>query len=75
MAPAITSFAAVVRFWVLAEARTLRQFQSESPRIRTTAAAFAATGPSGTNSAAYSTKATATAAMEAVWITANRLQP
>ena len=75
MAPAITNLAMVVRFWVSAEARTFRQFQSESPRMRTTTTALAATGLSGTNSAPYSTKTTATAAIEAVWMTAKRLQP
>ena len=75
IAPAITSLAMVVRFWVLAEARMLRQFQSERPRMSTTTAAFAATGLSSTNSAPYSTKTTATAAIEAIWMTANRLQP
>ena len=75
IAPTITSLAMVVRFWVLAEARMLRQFQSESPRMRITTVALEATGPSGTNSAPYSTKTTATAAIEAVWMTAKRLQP
>ena len=75
MAPAITSLAMVVRFWVSAEARTLRQFQSESPRMRITTAAREPAGPSGTNWAPYSTKTTATAAIEAVWMTAKRLQP
>ena len=75
IAPAMTSLAMVVRFWVSAEERTLRQFQNERPRMRITTAALAATGLSGTNSAPYSTKTTATAAMEAVWMTAKRLQP
>ena len=75
MAPVIASLATVVTFCVRAERRTLRQFQTDSARIRPTAAAFRAGGVRPTKSPAYSTQMTATAAMEAVWITANRLHP
>ncbi len=75
IAPAMASLATVVTFWVLADARTLRQFHSERPRIVTMTAAFCARSDIGTKSPAYSTKTTATAAIDAVWMTANRLQP